>query len=78
MYCPNGTEFDDQYKCPMGTFNNKTHLKSAEECTPCPGGYYCDELGQTTYHKKCSAGKINENFTLIQSLFGYMQIKMLT
>jgi hypothetical protein len=23
-YCPNGTEFDLQYPCPVGTFNNLT------------------------------------------------------
>lgn len=57
MYCPNGTEHETQYKCPRGTYSNQTQLENQEDCTPCPGGYYCDEEGQTEFTKQCSAGE---------------------
>ena len=57
MYCPNGTEHETQYKCPRGTYSNQIQLENQEECTPCPGGYYCDEEGQTEFTKQCSAGE---------------------
>ena len=56
MFCPNGTKYADEFKCPRGTYNNQTGLQTIEECTPCAPGYYCDEEGQTTSIKKCSAG----------------------
>ena len=58
MYCPNGTEHATQYKCPRGTYSNQTQLEKQEDCMPCPGGYYCDEKGQTEFTKQCSAGEI--------------------
>ena len=60
MYCPNGTTYENEFKCPRGTYSSSTGLKSVDECMPCPGGYYCDNVGQTNYTKKCSAGKLRE------------------
>ena len=57
MYCPNGTRYAEEFKCPRGTYNNKTQLQSAMQCVPCPGGYYCDQEGQETYTKNCSEGR---------------------
>ena len=42
--------------CPEGTYLNITQAKSVFDCVPCPGGYYCDEQGQTRYWKLCTAG----------------------
>ena len=68
MYCPSGTEYKNQYKCPRGTFNNKTGLREIEQCNPCSAGFYCDEEGQSTVVKLCSAGtpvfRIRFNFIL--------------
>ena len=58
MYCPNGTRYANEHKCPRGTYNNKTGLQIIEQCTPCAAGFYCDEEGQTTFTKKCSPGKL--------------------
>ncbi|EDO40914.1 predicted protein, partial [Nematostella vectensis] len=56
-YCPEGTTFAQEFPCPVGTFSNTEGLKVKESCSPCPGGFYCDELAQTMYTKKCdSAG----------------------
>ena len=55
-YCPAGTNYSTEYKCPVGTYNNDTGLKMESDCLPCPGGYYCDQLAQTTFVGICSAG----------------------
>lgn len=54
-YCPAGTGFDWQ-QCPVGTYNNETGLTSSAECSPCPGGRYCDSLGMSTSSGACLAG----------------------
>ena len=35
-YCPAGTSFATEYKCPPGTWSNKTQLVKPSECTDCP------------------------------------------
>lgn len=55
-YCPSGTQYATQYRCPRGTFSNYTGLQTASDCQPCPGGYYCDQEAQTSYFKICDAG----------------------
>ena len=57
MFCPNGTRYENEFKCPRGTFSNLTGLTSIEECTPCPGGFYCGNEGQTNFSTKCSKGE---------------------
>ncbi|KAH3750577.1 hypothetical protein DPMN_185104 [Dreissena polymorpha] len=55
-YCPNGTKYSSQYRCPTGTYGNSTGLFQISECTPCPGGYYCDQQAQTMYTLLCNPG----------------------
>ena len=56
FYCPEGSE--EKLKCPQGRYspvpNNK--LKSPDECTPCPGGKYCEMGNQVTVTGDCSEG----------------------
>ena len=42
-FCPHGT--DEPKPCLIGTFNNKTHAKSINDCQPCPEGMYCNIIG---------------------------------
>jgi len=56
-YCPNKTTFAYEFPCPLGTFSNASGLSHITECSPCPGGYFCDELGQTTFNKQCDGGQ---------------------
>ncbi|XP_071958404.1 uncharacterized protein [Antedon mediterranea] len=55
-FCPNGTEYAEQNKCPVGTYSNKTNLDNAGKCTSCDAGWYCDEEGLTEPKAKCQAG----------------------
>lgn len=41
-FCPSGTMRSNQYPCIAGTWSNETHLASADECSPCPPGMFCD------------------------------------
>ena len=41
-YCPNGTEFSTQYKCPPGTYNPVNGSTALTDCLECPGGEYCE------------------------------------
>lgn len=38
-FCPPGTSFSTQFKCPSGTWSNKTRLERADQCTACPPRY---------------------------------------
>ena len=42
--------------CPVGTYNNLTGLRAANECAPCDPGYYCPNQGIVVPDKLCSAG----------------------
>jgi hypothetical protein len=42
--------------CPQGTYGNSTGLRRSTDCTPCPGGYYCDGIGRTEPADVCDAG----------------------
>ncbi|XP_033122761.1 uncharacterized protein LOC117121631 [Anneissia japonica] len=55
-FCPNGTQYAQQNKCPVGTYSNKSNLANAGECTPCDAGWYCDEQGMTAPKAKCQSG----------------------
>ena len=39
-----------------GTFGNGTHLKSSDECTPCPSGKYCSGKSNKIWDGDCEAG----------------------
>ena len=66
-FCPAGTSDYDQpeRKCQPGTYGSIEGLTTIDQCTPCWGGYYCDEMGSingkgqidlNSDEKKCSAG----------------------
>ncbi|XP_033646870.1 uncharacterized protein LOC117306372 isoform X1 [Asterias rubens] len=55
-YCPNGTEFAQQNKCPIGTYSNKTALAREDQCDDCDFGWYCDNEGLTAPTAQCQAG----------------------
>jgi hypothetical protein len=44
-YCPSGTQFGDQFPCPLGTFGNRTGLVHADNCTKCASGKSCERPG---------------------------------
>nr|XP_043888260.1 neurogenic locus notch homolog protein 4-like [Solea senegalensis] len=54
-YCPPGTMFPTQYKCPVGTWNSRSGLKAESECRPCPQGWYC-LAGSGAPSGRCSSG----------------------
>ena len=55
-YCLEGTEYANQYQCPLGTFSNSTGLEMESDCQSCLGGYYCGERGLIFPNMMCSAG----------------------
>lgn len=40
----------------LGTFSNRTHLTSSDECTPCPPGKFCSGTANMIWDGDCSAG----------------------
>ena len=55
-YCPNGTKFESEFPCPIGTFSNISGLQSVAECTSCLGGYYCPLPALVEPFSVCAAG----------------------
>ena len=53
-FCVSGSTFAQP--CPLGTYSNSTKLRRSTDCTPCPGGYYCDGIGRTSPRDICDAG----------------------
>lgn len=53
-FCPAGSQFPQP--CPTGTYGNSTLLRRSEDCTPCPGGYYCEGAGNLEPTDVCDAG----------------------
>lgn len=56
-YCPDATTYDTEFPCPAGTYNNKTGLINADQCTECPTGAFCPTGSETFY--SCPAGTYN-------------------
>ncbi|CEM36103.1 unnamed protein product [Vitrella brassicaformis CCMP3155] len=56
FYCPANTEYDNQYPCPVGTFNTSGSAESSADCTDCDPGYYCEVPGKTDVTGPCDAG----------------------
>ena len=54
FFCVSGSTFPQP--CPLGTYGNSTTLRRSTDCTPCPGGYYCDGIGRTEPTDVCDAG----------------------
>lgn len=44
------------YACDSGTWSNSTRLETASDCTPCPGGWYCQQHGLTQPEGLCMPG----------------------
>lgn len=40
----------------LGTYGNGSHLKSSDECTPCPAGKYCFGTSNKIWDDDCEAG----------------------
>ncbi|RUS80922.1 hypothetical protein EGW08_011303, partial [Elysia chlorotica] len=55
-YCPAGTEFDVQYACPPGTYNNVTGATNETSCQDCPPGEYCEGHGNVIPSGLCDPG----------------------
>ncbi len=53
-YCPAGVQVE--IPCPVGTFSNTTGKTSADTCTKCLPGYYCDTNGLKAPSGPCNAG----------------------
>jgi hypothetical protein len=64
-FCPPGTRFATEFPCPIGTFNNRTYLTDASECSPCSGGYYCPTPGMDQPIELCAAGYFCRQFAEI-------------
>ncbi|XP_038155551.1 uncharacterized protein LOC119792815 [Cyprinodon tularosa] len=54
-YCPPGTMFPTQYKCPVGTWSSQSGLEAETECQPCPRGWYC-LAGSAAPSGRCNSG----------------------
>ena len=54
-FCPPGTDLDWQ-ACPIGTYGARKGLSSLEECTICPGGFYCATPGSLNVTGPCESG----------------------
>lgn len=55
-YCPQGTTYSDEYKCPVGTFNTAAGQTNDTACLSCTGGSYCQTQGLAAPTGNCSAG----------------------
>ena len=55
-YCPGGTRYAEEFKCPPGTFNNRTGMDEKSDCLPCTGGFACDEWGLVKPNRLCGEG----------------------
>lgn len=55
-YCLDKTEFETQYPCPNGTYNDQTAATSANYCQLCPAGKYCPTAGLETDAGDCDPG----------------------
>ena len=53
-FCPTGTS--NPTPCPLGFYSNSSGLRGSEECIPCDGGKYCNELGSTKPTGECDPG----------------------
>lgn len=53
-FCVSGSTYPSP--CPLGTYSYSVGLRRSSDCTPCPGGYYCDGIGRTSPTDVCDAG----------------------
>lgn len=78
-YCPESTEFGQQFLCPMGTYSNRTGLSSHTQCTPCDPGYYCSGPGERGVQPciKVALGFIDVLFSFVISISCISMLSML-
>ena len=55
-YCPEGTE--EPQRCPPGTYSGVLLLASADNCTKCPAGKFCQSGGLAAPEGNCHGGHI--------------------
>lgn len=73
-----GTRYGTEYPCPAGTYRTATGAQAVADCQACPGGYFCDEQGQTDYTKSCTAGYLYYSYpTVILLVTAVMYCKIL-
>ena len=64
----------------VGTYGDGTGLTQEDDCTQCPGGYYCESPGQGSTTDECdpgffcTIGKTSVHF--VQSTFNYFSCTM--
>lgn len=80
-YCPVGTMFPTQHKCPAGTWNDRSGLESESECRPCPRGWYClagvgVPSGRCSSGYYCPEGSTWLTILIIGLFFSFAHIKM--
>ncbi|CAK8677709.1 unnamed protein product [Clavelina lepadiformis] len=56
FYCLRGSTEPYPQPCPVGTYSDKTGLKTSAECTPCTEGFYCDVTNLTAPAGDCPPG----------------------
>ena len=52
----NNTQFETQYPCPNGTYNNQTGATSPDFCQLCTAGHYCPSAGLSEPAGLCDPG----------------------
>lgn len=55
-YCPDGTNHSTEYPCPEGTYRADLGGMDVNDCTPCPCGKHCSNIGLTAPVGDCDAG----------------------
>lgn len=55
-YCPKRTRYASEFKCPPGTFNNRSGSTNVNDCVQCTGGNACEEWGLVRPNRLCSPG----------------------
>ncbi|XP_064629300.1 uncharacterized protein LOC135488587 [Lineus longissimus] len=58
-FCVNGTWLPEP--CPVATYGHQPNLRSAEGCTLCDAGHYCNETGAVTVSGICEPGFYCDN-----------------
>jgi len=46
-YCPDGSTSNKQVACPKGTYRAIARGSSPKDCSICPSGSYCDQMGMS-------------------------------
>ncbi|XP_043532727.1 zonadhesin isoform X4 [Chiloscyllium plagiosum] len=55
-FCPERTQFGEEYHCRPGTYNSLPGQQSPADCLICPPGQFCEGTGLSTPSGNCSKG----------------------